>query len=186
MGISRSRARFSRGTAANRSDRASLRIGKRSVRPRPLRRTCASLVLTRAWVMSHGSKQDESVAPSSARSSARVLLRSIMYLSSGPLTRARLAHADANGISDRSACLQRFVQDLGHGLPGIEVRRRDLAGGAAMPLVIAVDGLQRGGGFFERPEAKQAVAVGEVGARSGVLHDRRLAAREIAQGPVAH
>src|SRR5437870_1211365 len=61
---------------------------------------------------------------------------------------------------------ERFVQDAGHDLLSIEVGFGDLAAGAAMALVIGVDGFQRGGRLLHGREAKQAFTVGQIGART--------------------
>ena len=54
-----------------------------------------------------------------------------------------------------------------------------------MPLVVGVDGVQRTDRLRQRREPKQAFPVGQIGAWTGMLHDRRFPAREIAQRPVA-
>src|SRR5438876_8175828 len=80
---------------------------------------------------------------------------------------------------------ERFVQDPSHDWLGVETGLRDLPGGAAMPLVVRVDGVQCTDGLRQRREPKQAFPAGQIGARTGMLHDRRFPAREIAQRPVA-
>src|SRR2546427_2205825 len=55
-----------------------------------------------------------------------------------------------------------------------------------MPLIVRVDRVERRGSFLEGREPEQALAVGEVGTRAGMLHDRWLATGEIARRPIAH
>src|SRR3989454_8602314 len=80
---------------------------------------------------------------------------------------------------------QRLGQDLSEDLLGVEVSDRDLPGGAAMSLVIAIDGVERGGGLLERREPEHALPMGEVGIRPRVLDHRGLPARQIAHRAVA-
>src|SRR5439155_23034305 len=54
-----------------------------------------------------------------------------------------------------------------------------------MPLVVRVDGVQCTDGLRQRREPKQALPAGQIGARTGMLHDRRFPAREVAQRSVA-
>src|SRR3989475_8620046 len=55
-----------------------------------------------------------------------------------------------------------------------------------MRLIGRVDRVERRGSFLEGREPEQALAVGEVGTRAGMLHDRWLATGEIARRPIAH
>src|ERR1043166_6064621 len=66
------------------------------------------------------------------------------------------------------------------------MRLRQLPCRAALALVVTIDRVERGGGLVERGEAEHAFAVREIGARAGVLHDDRLAARQITERAVAH
>src|SRR5206468_6831684 len=80
---------------------------------------------------------------------------------------------------------RRLVQDLRHDLLRVEVRLGDLPSRPAMPRVIGIDRLQRAGGLRQRCEPEQAFAVRQISARSGVLHNRRFAAGEVAQRSIA-
>src|SRR4051794_9100243 len=81
---------------------------------------------------------------------------------------------------------QGHVQDRVYDALGIEMSLRELAGGAAMPLVVSVDGGQGLYGFLQRGEAEHPFPIGKVGTRPGVLHDHGLAARHVAQGAVTY
>src|SRR2546427_10594977 len=80
---------------------------------------------------------------------------------------------------------QRLAEDLSDDPLGIEVRGRDLARGAAVPLVIGVDGVQSGRGLLDRPESEQALPVGAIRAGAGMLHHRGLPTRLRARRPSA-
>src|SRR5881296_735343 len=54
-----------------------------------------------------------------------------------------------------------------------------------MAVVVGIDVFQRGGGSVERSKAEHTFPVGQVTARSGVLDDDRLAARQVARRPIA-
>ena len=78
-----------------------------------------------------------------------------------------------------------MIENRFHHLLPVEHELGDLARGAAMPLVAGVDagqGLRR---LFERREPEQPFAAGQKRARTGMLHDRRLAARQVAQRAIA-
>ena len=54
-----------------------------------------------------------------------------------------------------------------------------------MPCVVSVHRIQRTDGFLERREPKQPLSVGQIAARTGMLHDRGFPAGEVAQRPIA-
>src|SRR5438128_1319344 len=98
----------------------------------------------------------------------------------------RAAFADESAAADgwdvRGEC------DVENGLqrpPRVEMSFGDLARRAAMALVVRVDRGERVGRFSRRRKAEHALAVRQERAGSRVLHDDRLSAREIAQGPIA-
>src|SRR3989449_8926709 len=70
--------------------------------------------------------------------------------------------------------------------PGVELLFGQGASLPAVPLVVGFDGGQRPRGFFDAAEPDEAFSVWQDPARARVLHDGRLAAREVAQGSIAH
>src|SRR5438105_12374648 len=81
---------------------------------------------------------------------------------------------------------QRGVEHAFQDALRVELRLCEITGRAAVTPVVAIDRVERRGGVVERGEAEHALAVRETGARTGVLHDDRLAARQVAQRPIAH
>src|SRR5207247_10147909 len=65
------------------------------------------------------------------------------------------------------------------------MRFGNVTGRAAMACVVAGDALQRLDRLGERGEAEHSLAVGQVRAWAGVLHNDRLPARQIAQRAIA-
>src|SRR3989441_5507436 len=117
----------------------------------------------------------------------RALGRETPGTAPAPRRGTRTSSRDGRSCPQRlRARRQRLAEDLSEDLLGVEVRDRDLPGGAAMPLVIAIDGVERGGGLLERREPEHALPMGEVGTRPRVLDHRGLPAREIAHRAVAH
>src|SRR5205085_1198137 len=68
---------------------------------------------------------------------------------------------------------------------GVEVLDGDRPRRLAMSLVIAENSPGPGGSLVERAERHESLADRQMPAEARVLHQRRLARREIADGPVA-
>src|SRR5947209_15860928 len=77
-------------------------------------------------------------------------------------------------------CDADLLQEAAENLVRIEELNRDRPRRLAVSLVIGQDPLGPGGGFVERAEGHEPLADRQMPAETGVLHQRRLARREIA------
>src|SRR5436190_1755279 len=76
--------------------------------------------------------------------------------------------------------IQRPLENPLYDPAGVEELLGQRARRAAMPFIIRFDRVQCRSGFVHGSEPEQSFRLGQEAARSRVLHDRRLAAREIA------
>src|ERR1041384_3672262 len=153
--MSKSRRICARGTAANRSSSTTLTSDNRCFHSWQQIRPQASMVATRASVMSSTKFPGGSGAAISARSADRVRLKSIMW---------NLASIEC---VDQDCCDTVFRVEMGF---------RQLAGRLTMMFVVSIDSLERVVAMAVQADPKHARAVGQEAAGAGVLHPHRLAA----------
>src|SRR5215472_10165189 len=82
--------------------------------------------------------------------------------------------------------IQRAVQNFPQNLLGVKIPLRQFPRGAAMPFVVAIDGLEGAGCLFRRRETKHTFAVGQECAWPRVLHYSRLSAGQITHSAIAY
>src|SRR5215470_4596250 len=86
----------------------------------------------------------------------------------------------------RRLVIQRTVQNFPYDLLGVKIRHRQFPCGAAMPFVVAVDGLESADCLFRRRKTKHAFAVGQELAWPRVLHYNRLSAGQITHRAITY
>src|SRR5436190_4405130 len=84
----------------------------------------------------------------------------------------------------RSGSIAHTLQHAADHFAGVEVFLREVPGQLAMPLVVGCQRLQRAHGFGTITKPEQPFSGGQEAAGTGMLDDRRLAARQIAQSAI--
>src|SRR5207302_5857846 len=91
-----------------------------------------------------------------------------------------------DGVSPHPGSSHCAVQDSARNLSGIEVVFGKLPRGAAVMLVVGVNGFERTGGLPGRGKSKHSLAIGKKRARPRVLHNHGFAAGQITDGAIAN
>src|SRR5207247_9137702 len=94
---------------------------------------------------------------------------------------------DLVGLPDcGDAGLEGALQHIPHDASRVEMLLDQRPGEGRVPLVVRLGARERGGGFFEGAEPKQALRLGQETARASVLYHGGLPGRQVAQRAVAH